>query len=69
MFDKKLGEKFRIEVKDKLPSSYVARFTKDGLETITILGDWRKSNSLLVELLTGRAVITCKWGVNSVMDG
>lgn len=61
MFGKKLGEKFRLEAKTECPSNYVVRFTKDGIEAISIWGDWRKSNSLLVFLLTGKAEIISKW--------
>lgn len=64
LFSKKLGEKFRLEVKTEFPSNHVARFTKDGIEAISIWGDWRKRNSLLVYLLTGKAEIVGKWGSN-----
>ena len=62
-FGKELDEEFRIEVKAEFPSSYVARFTKDGVEVISIWGDWRKRNSLLVDLLTGKAEIISKWEI------
>ena len=64
LFGKELGEKFRLEVKTEFPSNYVVRFTKDGIEAISIWGDWRKRNSLLVDLLTGKAEIVSKWGSN-----
>lgn len=59
-----MNEKFRLEVKTEFPSNYVVRFTKDGIEAISIWGDWRKRNSLLVDLLTGKAEIVSKWGIN-----